>query len=168
MPLWQEFDFECDVMLQDPAREVKTCIDAGASRIVVHAGAASARKALEILQESRGGDFPIEVGVALQAHDTPATLKPYEKLYDYVQVMGIDHIGKQGEPPDPHHRDVKLIRALRKQFPTLTIQADGAAVAHIGELVNAGVNRLVVGSAILRAQDPKAAYKALYTEANAL
>jgi hypothetical protein len=34
LPLWEEFDFECDIMLKDPAAEVQSCIDVGAARIL--------------------------------------------------------------------------------------------------------------------------------------
>ncbi len=167
MPLWEEFDFEFDVMLPDPFAAVQSCVDLGASRVVVHAAAERAREAVEFLQPMRGGDFPVEVGVALRAHDTSEPLQPFEGLYDYVQVMGIDHIGRQGEPPDPHHRELQLIQQLHSQFPDLIIQVDGAAAPHISELVQAGANRLIVGSAIMSADKPAAVYKALYTEANA-
>lgn len=167
LPFWEELDFECDIMLPDPAREVQTCIDAGASRIVVHAEASSAHEALNVLQPMRGGPIPTVVGIALRSHDTNEALKPFEGLYDFVQVMGIDTIGKQGEPPDPHGKELELIKQLRMQFPELVIQVDGAAAAHVGELVAAGASRLVVGSALVNANDPKEVYKSLYTEANA-
>jgi pentose-5-phosphate-3-epimerase len=80
--------------------------------------------------------------------------------------MGIDHIGRQGEPPDPHHHELLLIAELRTKFPKLLIQVDGAVAPHVRELVQAGASRLVVGSAIVNADNPKEVYKALYTEAN--
>lgn len=166
LPFWEEFDFECDIMLANPAHEVQTCIDAGVSRIVVHADASSAREALEALQPMRGGDIPTMLGIALRSHDTSDILKSFEGLYDFIQVMGIDHIGKQGEPPDPHHREVELIKQLRAQFPDLDIQVDGAAAAHVGELVSAGANRLVVGAAIVSSDNPREAIKKLQAEAN--
>jgi len=166
LPAWEDFDFECDIMLSNPAAEVSACVAAGASRIIVHAGE-HAGAALEGLQSLRGGDYPLQVGLALPAHGSAEDLSQYENLFDYVQVMGIDHIGRQGEPPDPHKKDVELVGALRARYPDLFIQSDGAAAAHIKELVAAGVNRLIVGSAIVRADDPKAALRALYTKANA-
>lgn len=186
MPLWKEFDFEFDIMLPDPRAVVQDCIDMGASSMVVHVtatetatlGVAKGREALQMLQDKRGGDpdrpndqghpgvFPIEVGVALRSHDTPEALEDFKNLYDYVQVMGIDHEGRQGEPPDPHHKEIELVRALRAKFPNLMIQVDGAVAPHVRELVAAGANRLVVGSALTQAPNPNAVYKALYTEAN--
>lgn len=165
-PLWEEFDFEADLMLPHPKDEIETMVMLGAARIVVHAHNEGAREAIELLQATRGGDFPVEVGVALRSHDTLDALKDFEGLYDYVQVMGIDHEGRQGEPPDPHGKDIELIKALRAAYPELLIQVDGAAAAHVRELVAAGASRLVVGGAIVNAESPKAAYKQLYTEAN--
>ena len=167
MPHWQEFDFEFDLMLEHPEREVEQCIALGASRIVVHAQNVGAREALEALQGSRDGEFAIATGLALQSHDSPEAMEPFMGLYDFVQVMGIDHIGKQGEPPDPHGKAVELVQRLRNIYPTLQIQVDGAVAPKIKEYVAAGATRLVVGSAILTAEDPRAVYNALYTEANA-
>lgn len=166
MPMWEEFDFEFDIMLPNPAAEVETCVALGASRIVVHADARNARKAAEELQHLRRGDFPVEVGIALRAHDEVSALAPFEGLYDYVQVMGIDTIGSQGNPPDPHHKEISLLKALRAAHPDLILQVDGAVAAHPRELVQAGANRLVVGSAIVRADNPNASYKEIYTEVN--
>ncbi|KKW35341.1 hypothetical protein A2852_01695 [Candidatus Adlerbacteria bacterium RIFCSPHIGHO2_01_FULL_54_23] len=160
-PLWEEFDFECDIMLPNPEREVQACIDIGAARIVVHA-----LEALEILQPYRGGEYPIAAGFALAAHDSPEKLKNLEKMYDFVQVMGIENVGSQGQPPDP--KAVELVRVLRAAHPRLVIQVDGAVAPRAREFARAGANRLVIGSAIIRAENPSDAYKQLYTEANAL
>ncbi len=166
MPLWQEFNFEFDIMLPDPAREVARCIDMGASRIVVHASAKTSREALESMQHLRGGEYPVVLGLALAAHDTPEALVPFQGLYDYVQVMGIDTIGVQGQPPDPHHKELELLRALRELHPNLPLSVDGGVAAHPRELVDAGATTLIVGSAIVLADDPRTAYKAIYTKVN--
>ena len=160
-PYWDEFDFECDVMLPDPEREAQTCIDIGAARIVVHAP-----DALEILQPYRTGEYPVAVGIALAAHDSPEALRGIEGRYDFVQVMGIKNIGSQGQPPAPEA--LNLVRALRERYPELIIQVDGAIAPRAREFAQAGANRLIVGSAIIGAENPRAVYKQLYTEANAL
>lgn len=165
IPFWEEFDFEADIMLPHPSQEIRRMIELGASRIVIHAEANDARAALEMLQETRGGDFGVMVGVALGAQDTPADLTPFEGLYDYVQVMGITHVGKQGEPFNP--ASLELIKNLRAHWPELPIQADGAAATHPQELAQAGASRLVVGSAVMTADNPKEVIERLYNEANA-
>ena len=165
LPLWEEFDFEMDIMLPTPTREVRRCIELGASRIIVHAVAPDAREALGVLQETREGEFKIEAGLALASHDTPEALLPFEGLYDYVQVMGIEHIGSQGQPPDP--RAPALVGALRERHPNLTIQVDGAVAPRAWEFAGAGANRLVVGSAIMAADNPKQELIRLYNLVNA-
>jgi ribulose-phosphate 3-epimerase len=164
IPMWEEFDFEADIMLPNPEKVVRECIDIGAARVVIHAEAPTARQALEMLQETRVGEFGVGVGVALAAHDTPEELKKFDGLYDYVQVMGIDHIGKQGEPFNPIA--IELIKNLRAQSPMLIIQVDGAAASHVRELAEAGANRLIVGSAIIKADNPLSVFQKLSTEAN--
>jgi pentose-5-phosphate-3-epimerase len=165
IPFWDEFDFEADIMLASPSKALRSVLESGPSRVVIHANAPDAKEAIAMLQETREGEYKIEVGIALAAHDTLEVLLPFENLFDYVQVMGIDNIGKQGEPPDPHHKELELIKALHEKYPEMTIQVDGAAGAHPRELVEAGASRLIVGSRIINAPDPKQELKAVYTEA---
>ena len=66
--------------------------------------------------------------------------------------MGIEKIGFQGEPFD--ERVLDQIKALRKQFPEVTISVDGAVDFDTApELIEAGANRLVAGSAIFNGPD---------------
>jgi pentose-5-phosphate-3-epimerase len=162
-PCWEEFNFEADMMLPDPAAEVEAVVALGAARVVVHAGE-DAREALELLQKYREGDFSVGVGVALHPDDSLDILKQFEGLYDFVQVMGIAHEGKQGEQGD--ERAIALVRELRATHPALLIQVDGAVAPRVKEFVEAGASRLVIGSAIVHADDPKSAYKDLLSRAN--
>ncbi len=164
MPLWENFDFEFDIMLPDPAAHTEKCVALGASRIVIHADAKNAKEALEGIQHLRGGSYAVEAGIALRAHDEPSALVPFESLFDYVQVMGIDIIGTQGQPPDPHHKELELLKALRALYPNLPLQCDGAVAAHPREIVDAGATRLVVGSGIIKAENPSQALEQLRKE----
>lgn len=159
LPFWQEFDFECDVMLPDAHAEIQACINAGAARVVAHDFSV-----LQALQTYRQGDYAVAAGFALAAHGAPEDLDACAGLYDFVQVMGIDNIGKQGEPFEP--AAVGLVRSLREKFPDAVIQVDGHATGHEKELVAAGANRLVIGSAIVNAENPRKAYEEIYNRAN--
>lgn len=163
-PLWEEFNFEADLMAPNQTHIAEAMVQLGAARIVVHASGGEAREALQALQIYRTGDFAVEAGIALRSADTPEVLKEFEGLYDYVQVMGIAQEGSQGQPPD--ERAVALVRALREVHPSLLIQVDGAVAPRVREFVEAGASRLVVGSAIISADNPRAVYKELYTVAN--
>lgn len=168
LPYWTEFDIEVDLMVDNPSELALTFVELHVSRVIIHArhkGALEAASRLDQYEDSEH-PTPVSVGIALASHAILEELEPFEGLYDFVQVMGIDHIGRQGQPPCPHHKELELIRALRQKFPDLTIQVDGGVAAHVKELVQAGASRLVVGSAIINAQNPKETYERLYTEAN--
>ena len=169
LPYWTEFDIEVDLMVKGAKDIALTFVGLHAARAVVHAQLPGALEAARALSEydDDGRPFSIGVGVALSAHAALDELRPFHPLIDFVQVMGIDHIGRQGEPPDPHHHATELVVQLRKRFPELTIQVDGGVSLKTARaLAKAGANRLVAGSAIFGSADPKTAYQALYTEAN--
>lgn len=162
-PQWEEFNFEVDLMTENQARDAEHMVALGAARVVVHAHR-DALRALEVLQKYRTGEYAVAVGVALHPTDAPEILSTFDGMYDYVQVMGIAKEGAQGEPGDV--RAVELVRSLRLAHPELVIQVDGAVAPRAEEFVKAGASRLVVGSAIVGADNPKAEFKALYTRAN--
>jgi len=168
LPFWQEITYEFDLMIENPVEEVMNFVRAGGTEIVIHAGAPGAHEALQKVAEQKDGDdgaFTVTTGLALTPEMQPDVLEHFDTLYDYVQVMGIDHEGFQGEPFEPH--SVALIERLRKRYPELTIQVDGGvSLKTARQLVQAGANRLIAGSAIFTADNAEEAYKALYTEAN--
>ena len=160
MPLWDEFDFEFDLMLPHPDAEIEHCVALGSSRIVVHAHDSGAHEALLAIQHLRGGTYATEAGIALAAGDTPDALQSFLGLYDYVQVMGIAREGSQGQPFD--ERALALIQNLRDAHPARIIQVDGGVDrTNVAALVEAGASRLVVGHAIRNAINPKAELQAL-------
>lgn len=166
MPHWEDFDFEFDLMVQNVDHAVADFVAAGATRIIVHTTSSGAKEALEALQSTRGGDLPVEVGVALGSSEGVQKLAEFEGLFDYVQVMGISEVGFQGKPFDEH--SLELIVAVRAKYPELPIQVDGGVtLERAGQFVQAGATRLVAGSAIFKADDVKSAYRALYTSVNA-
>jgi ribulose-phosphate 3-epimerase len=168
IPHWTEFELEFDLMVEHPKELAQKFIELHAARIIVHARFEGALEAVEMLYHYDEDDrpFPIGIGVALGAHASPEEFRPFENMVDFVQVMGIDSIGKQGEPPDKHGKAVELVERLRARYPELTIQVDGGVAPRVHEFVQAGANRLVVGSAIIRAQNPREVFETLYTEAN--
>jgi len=163
LPHWDEFDFQFDLMLAQPETEVLKFIDAGAAAVIVHAQSAGAQAALEALAQKNadvGDDLHTDVGVALLPLAALEVLEPFAGLYDFVQVMGIEKVGFQGQGFD--ERALVLIAQLRAQYPDLIIQVDGGVSEHNAKvLAEAGANRLVVGSAIFAAPDALAALATL-------
>ena len=161
LPFWDKIDFQFDLMIQHPDLVLKEYLDAGASHIVLHARSEGAQKALQLIVDLRTeeiGSFSVHGGIALGPNDQPDVLLPFEAQFDFVQVMGIDREGRQGEPFDK--RALYLVERLRARYPKLPIQVDGGVtLQNARELVAAGATGLVVGSAIVKAEDPLAAYQ---------
>ncbi len=167
LPLWEDHDYEFDLMIEDSHLKAVEFARAGALRIVVHANAHGAVEGLHSLFELRQetGAYVITTGLALQPSMQPDVLDAFDTLFDYVQVMGIEHEGFQGQPFD--HHAIPLIERLRRRYPDLMIQVDGAVkMDNARALAKAGANRLIVGSGIFEADDPLAAFEELKREAN--
>ena len=167
LPFWEDHDYEFDLMIEDSHLKAMEFARAGALRIVVHANAHGAVEGLRSLADLRQetGAYVITTGLALQPTMQPDVLDSFDTLFDYVQVMGIEKEGFQGQAFD--HHAVPLIERLRRRYPDLIIQVDGAVkMENARSLAKAGANRLIVGSAIFEAADPTAALEALKQEAN--
>ena len=168
LPFWQELTYEFDLMIENPVEEVMNFVRAGGTEIVIHAGAPGADVALQKVAEQKDSDngaFTVTTGLALLPDMQPDVLERFDTLYDYVQVMGIARVGRQGEPFAP--QSLALVERLRRRYPDLMIQVDGGVSLKTARaLARAGANRLVAGSAIFTADNAEEAYKALYTEAN--
>ena len=173
LPHWDAFDFQFDLMLAHPEREVMRFVDAGAAAVIVHARSTGARQALELLARHNGGraqknsevgEVPhTQVGLALLPTASAEDLAAFEGLYDFVQVMGIENVGFQGQVFDG--RAVALVQGINAQYPAVRIEVDGGVSAlNAKKLVEAGVSRLVVGSAVFGATDAKEALKVLQVE----
>ncbi len=149
LPFWEEFNFEVDFMVHNPEKIIGEWVKAGIFRAAIHIEAkhdfSACRRA--------AGDL-VELGVALN-NDTPLSrLDEYFGRIDYIQLMGIATIGKQGEPFD--ERVLGRIQELQRTHPDVTIQIDGAVTGESApKLVAAGADRLASGSYILRSEDPK-------------
>ncbi|HEY1042206.1 MAG TPA: hypothetical protein VGE48_02185 [Candidatus Paceibacterota bacterium] len=168
LPKAGRFRIEIDLMSGDPESVAGTWIGLGAARLTIHAQ--STRYLPRFLASTRslyGHDKEFEsdllsLGLALGAETDLSLIEPYIDKIDYVQFMGIRTIGRQGEPFDM--RTVAKVRAFRKKYPKTPVQVDGGiTLKNAAELLDAGVSRLIVGSAIWRAENPLDAYRALNT-----
>lgn len=168
LPFWDKIDYQFDLMIMDPAPDIKHYIQAGATQIVLHIRSESITPALQHMVDMRTEDvasYAVHAGVALGPNDSLDLLEQFEAQFDFVQVMGIEREGRQGEPFDK--RALYLVERLRSRYPHLPIQVDGGvSLENVRDLAHAGATKLICGSAIFKADDPVAAYRALTEEAN--
>ncbi len=166
LPFWGPLTFDIDLMVRDPEETLDDWIQLGASRITVHAESTQyLGDLLKRFDQTYGHEHGfstglIEIGIAVNLSTDVSLIEPYLSNIDYVQFMGIDHIGHQGEPFD--RRTVERVHAFHKKHPDVEIQVDGGVSRRTApDLLSAGAHRLVVGSALLTAPDLKEEYRAL-------
>ena len=135
---------------------------AGAKRIIGHLEGFrdmnAARAALHAWREAGA----LEVGLGLLFQTPLAGLEHIVEECDVVHLMSIATIGVQGIPYVP--TAPARIAEFHQRFPGATISVDGGVSrSNIVDLARAGARRFGVGSAILKAPDPEAAYQELKT-----
>jgi len=157
--------FEVDLMVAHPEEAVAPWIALGASRVTIHIESAKRlTKLLDDIHTRFGHDKAfapdlLSLGIAIGIDTDLSILEPHLAHADYVQFMGIRSIGKQGQPFDPSV--LTKIAMFRRAHPDMDIQVDGGVSrASAAKLLAAGVDRLVVGSALLKAADIQAEFDA--------
>ncbi len=161
LPHWEEVDFEFDLMVRGAHEKIPDFIAAGASRIIVHRHSVDDAELADILRDfgkhsEELGPFDVELGLALMPSDDPVatvtSLKPIADTLHFIQIMGIDRIGFQGQAFDS--KALGLIKALKTAFPGLPCVVDGAVdLEDAKSLIEAGADRLVIGSALFGSPD---------------
>ncbi len=143
LPGWENLNFEIDLMVNHPEEVVDEWVLAGASRIILHAESeGSIQKAIEII------DNRVEVGLAFNIDSEIE----FRDGVSSIQLMGIDVIGLQGQTFDKKVFD--KIREAKDKYPDVPISVDGGVSLETAQaLIEAGVNRLVVGSAIFNSEN---------------
>jgi ribulose-phosphate 3-epimerase len=158
------FRTEVDLMVHDAEIAIAHWVGAGACRVVVHAEA-SDNLALFIreFQEKYGhhkGFTPelLAFGLAINIDTDLSVIEPYLDQCDFIQFMGIAHIGRQGEPFDP--RVLHKISVFHAAHPDMVIQVDGGVSLQTApDLLRAGASRLIIGSGLWKAGDLEAQLK---------
>ncbi len=148
LPFWDELDYEFDLMVNwhDPKR-IEDWVQAGATRIILHVESKG-----DLLQVTETVFGQVEIGLALNI-DTPIdVLEPFKDKIQFIQLMGIDRVGFQGQPFDP--KVIDKIKQVKSKYPEFPISIDGAvSLATAKDLIRAGATRLVVGSAIFDSEN---------------
>lgn len=165
LPLLDRFEYEVDLMCTDTEQAVEDWLALGASRLTFHyESMTDALQTLSSMRRQYGSDplstrGVVSLGLAIDLATDLASVEPCLAHVSYVQCMGIATIGRQGELFDS--RVLEKVRELHTRHPELEIQVDGGvSLANAKDLLIAGASLLVVGSAILRADDPAAAFAA--------
>jgi len=148
MPGWESIDYEFDLMVNRPEEVVEQWVTAGAARIIIHAEAKGDIAAALVKLSG-----VVEVGMALNV-DTPLDIiELHQERINFIQLMGIDHIGFQHQQFD--EKVLNKIKEVKSKYPDMIVSIDGGVSMETApKLIEAGADRLVIGSAIFGADNP--------------
>ena len=155
--------FDVHLMITDPIRYVNAFADAGADLITFHYESCEDPAAVIRAIRDRG----LKAAIALKPATPAEEIFPLLGELDMVLVMTVEP-GFGGQKMIPE--TVDKVRAIRtyanERGMELDIQVDGGINADNLKLVtSAGANVIVAGSAIFRAEDPKAVIDAMKEQA---
>jgi len=159
---FHEIPVELDLMIQNPEETLPLWIQTGAKKIVIHAN--STQKLPDIVEDCAAR--AVHLGIALTNDTDLSVLESVDMQHvDYIQLMGIETIGLQGQSFDT--RVLDRIREIKNLYPQTPISIDGSVNQQtIAKLAEAGADRFVSGSAILKSDNWGVIYDALVRIAN--
>lgn len=142
-------------MVENPEEVIEKWILAGAARIIFHIEAKHDFEKIVLLCKGR-----VDLGVALNPSTHTDLIDGYLEDIQFVQFMGIDRIGFQGEKFNESVID--KVREFHNNHPEIILSVDGGVgFDYAKALVEAGVTRLVSGSTIFNSNNPSGAIEKL-------
>lgn len=155
-PLWEDLQFEIDLMVDKPERVIDDWIAAGASAVIVHASSTDKHSEIFTKLAEKGTG----IGLALKPSDSNDLVDRFTNEIDFVQLMGSDEIGYHGVELDP--LVYQKLEDIRRKHPDLALAVDiGVTFETAPQLARSGATRLVSGSAIFESDDISAAIEKL-------
>ena len=150
------------MMVIEPEKLVEPFARAGADSITFHIEATDDSQSVIDLIKSTGA----KVGISIKPATPLAEIEPYYDQIDLVLVMSVDPgFGGQGYLDGSTERIEKVKQMLIEKCleDRVLIEVDGGIKLHNAEeVVNAGADVLVAGSAIFGADDPVQTMKDFY------
>lgn len=164
MPFWQEMEYTADLMVNNPIVYIDPLMKYGFDDIVVHFRCLPEDVRQQYFQSliSKCSEYEISLNLAIDMKtnfdEAKEFLKTNSNSLNYVQVMGIREIGKQGEKFD--QEVLGLIKNLKDFFTDnkidLPIFVDGGMnEKSIVKCKEVGAEFFVVGSVLGKAIDYK-------------
>jgi ribulose-phosphate 3-epimerase len=157
LPLWQEFDFELDLMVADAAENFDIYMKLGPKRIIFHLDAQKNIEEFEHFLEAIDIYIrdSVEMGLAFRPSDDLAVVYKLSHKVDFLACMGSDNVGFQGTGVAFTDKALQNIKFLKKNLPGVVISVDiGINLQNAKEIFDAGADRLNVGSSIWKSGDP--------------
>lgn len=151
------------LMIVNPDKYFARCAEIGADMVSFHLEAArmAGKDAGEMLRSIRA--LGMKAGLAINPDIPVEDLFPYIKYADYLLVMSVfAGFGGQKFITDTYARVAALKEEIIRQGSDCLIQIDGGAdVNNAADIYAAGVDIVVAGSAVFKAEDPAEMIRAM-------
>ena len=156
--------FDAHLMIENPDNYIKQFVDAGCDIIVVHQEAC--RHLHRTIQNIKS--HGIKAGVSLNPATPIDTIKYVLQDVDMVLLMSVNPgFGGQSYIPVVTEKIKELKSLIDEMGLDIDIEVDGGVKpSNISEVVNAGANVIVAGSAIFNTDDIDEAVKSLRENAS--
>lgn len=150
-----DFKIEVHLMVNNPENYLEACESLEAKRVYFHLEVVESPSAvLEAMKNYR-----FQRGIVLSPQTEIEAVFPYLDEIQAVQIMTV-FPGKQGQKFMPEM--LEKVKKLKQQFPKKWVSVDGGVnEKNIKEVQQSGVDAVGVGSAIMKGEDLKLAYKKL-------
>ena len=155
--------YDVHLMISDPARYAADFANAGASLITFHLEAVP-NEAEEVIAAIRATDC--QVGISIRPGTPVEAVFPYLGVVDLILVMSVEpgFGGQKFIPTIPARIAAIAAERVRRNCTTL-IEVDGGVNTETAPAcIEAGVDWLVAGSALFRADDPAAVVRVLQSK----
>ena len=148
--------FEIHMMANFPEEKIKDLIGFKPKMIIAQIEAeGNFQKFINVCKQNQ-----IEIGISIMPKTDISVLESFVPQADYLQCMGSNQIGHHGVGLE--NSAVEKIKILKAIYPESVIGIDiGVNLENKDILQKAGADVLVVGSAILNAENPAEVYEQL-------
>ncbi len=140
--------FDVHLMIREPIRYIEEFKKAGADLITIHAEACEDIEAT--IQKIR--EAGLKVGMSINPETEVSVVEPWIKKVDMILLMSV-HPGFGGQKFIPETLDkIKAVRnMINEQNPSCHLEVDGGInLDNVKEVLDAGVNVVVAGTAVFR------------------
>ena len=150
---------DCHLMIEEPGRYAVAFVEAGADMVSVHVEAdVHLQRTLTAIREAGA-----KAGIAINPATSLVALEEALPFADFILLMSVNPgFGGQKFIPTSTDKVRRLKRMIDERGLSTRIEIDGGIDAdNIAEIVKAGVEMVVAGSAVYGSGDPAGAVKEL-------
>lgn len=151
--------FDTHLMIVEPERYIDAFVDAGADIITVHLEAC--HSVVDTLKKIKNRG--VKAGIVIKPKTPVSELLPYLPLVDMILIMSVEPgFGGQKFIPDALNKLKEARNMIEASGYDIDLEVDGGVnTSNIKDIIEAGANVIVAGSAVFCAPSPEKAVRDL-------